>query len=119
KCIPPFGRAPFLKRPLESHAAHAPRRGIEHGGYRLTYGTDPASFEDAYLAMSKQVDAWFSAGIMVSIAGNINDVRMNSPAFQAGLGPGTKLVAVNGHAFSGDLLKQAIRGAKGKTDPIE
>jgi predicted metalloprotease with PDZ domain len=38
---------------------------------------------------------------------------MGSPAFQAGLGPGTKLVAVNGHGFTGEVLKQAIRGAKG------
>jgi predicted metalloprotease with PDZ domain len=67
----------------------------------------------------KQVDAWFSAGMMVSETGNIGDIRMDSPAFQAGLGPGTKLVAVNGHAFTGDVLKQAIRGAKGKTEPIE
>ena len=117
--IAPYDWRTFLNERLESHAAHAPLSGIEHGGYRLTYGTDPTSFEDAYLAMSKQVDAWFSAGIMVSIAGNINDVRMNSPAFQAGLGPGTKLVAVNGHAFTGDVLKQAIRGAKGKKESIE
>jgi predicted metalloprotease with PDZ domain len=117
--VAPYDWRTFLTERLESHAAHAPLGGIEHGGYRLTYGTDPTSFEDAYLAMTKQVDAWFSTGIMVSIAGNINDVRMNSPAFQAGLGPGTKLVAVNGHAFSGDGLRQAIRGAKGKTEPIE
>jgi predicted metalloprotease with PDZ domain len=117
--IAPYDWRTFLNERLESHAAHAPGSGIEHGGYRLTYGTDPTSFEDAYLTKTKQVDAWFSAGMMVSEMGNIGDVRMDSPAFQAGLGPGTKLVAVNGHAFTGDVLKQAIRGAKGKTEPIE
>jgi len=117
--IAPYDWRTFLNERLESHAAHAPLSGIEHGGYRLTYGTDPTSFEDAYLAKTKQVDAWFSAGIMVGAMGNINDVRMNSPAFQAGLGPGTKLVAVNGHGFTADVLRQAIRGAKGKTEPIE
>jgi predicted metalloprotease with PDZ domain len=54
---------------------------------------------------------------MVSTSGDLNDVRMGSPAFQAGLGPGTKLVAVNGHGFTGEVLKQAIRGAK--ETPIE
>ena len=117
--IAPYDWRTFLNERLESHAAHAPLSGIEHGGYRLTYGTDPTSFEDAYLAKTKQVDAWFSAGIMVGAMGNINDVRMNSPAFQAGLGPGTKLVAVNGHGFTADVLRQTIRGAKGKTEPIE
>jgi predicted metalloprotease with PDZ domain len=117
--VAPFDWRGFLTERLESHAAHAPLSGIEHGGYRLTYGTDPTSFEDALLTKMKQVDAWFSAGMMVSETGNIGDVRMDSPAFQAGLGPGTKLVAVNGHAFTGDVLKQAIRGAKGKTEPLE
>ena len=56
---------------------------------------------------------------MVSETGNIDDVRVDSPAFQAGLGPGTKLVAVNGHGYTADVLKQAIRGAKGTTEPIE
>jgi predicted metalloprotease with PDZ domain len=117
--VAPYDWRTFLTERLESHAAHAPLTGIEHGGYRLTYGTDPTSFEDALLTKMKQVDAWFSAGMMVSETGNIGDVRMDSPAFQAGLGPGTKLVAVNGHAFTGDVLKRAIRGAKGKTEPIE
>ena len=44
---------------------------------------------------------------------------MDSPAFQAGLGPGTKLVAVNGHGYTAEVLKQAIRAAKGTTGPIE
>jgi predicted metalloprotease with PDZ domain len=117
--VAPYDWRTFLTERLESHAAHAPLTGIEHGGYRLTYGTDPTSFEDALLTKMKQVDAWFSAGMMVSETGNIGDVRMDSPAFQAGLGPGTKLVAVNGHAFTGDVLKRAIRGAKGKMEPIE
>ncbi|MGA3227432.1 MAG: M61 family peptidase [Acidobacteriaceae bacterium] len=117
--VAPYDWRTFLTERLESHAAHAPLSGIEHGGYRLTYGTDPTLFEDALLTKMKQVDAWFSAGMMVSETGNIGDIRMDSPAFQAGLGPGTKLVAVNGHAFTGDVLKQAIRGAKGKTEPIE
>jgi predicted metalloprotease with PDZ domain len=44
---------------------------------------------------------------------------MGSPAFQAGLGPSTKLVAINGHGYTEDVLKQAIRAAKGTSDPIE
>jgi predicted metalloprotease with PDZ domain len=109
----------FLTERLNSHAAHAPLGGIEHGGYRLIYTTEPTAFEQAYLDWSKQTDAWFSLGLMVNATGNINDVRMDSPAFQSGLGPGAKLVAVNGHGFTPDVLKQAIRGAKGNTEPIE
>ena len=117
--VAPYDWRTFLTERLNSHAAHAPLAGIDHGGYRLVYGAEPTSFEEAYLYKMKEVDAWFSAGLMVSETGNIDDVRVDSPAFQAGLGPGTKLVAVNGHGYTADVLKQAIRGAKGTTEPIE
>ena len=104
---------------LDSHAAHAPLGGIEHGGYKLVYGAEPTDYEKAVLSEMKQTDAWFSAGLMVRADRTIADVRMGSPAFQAGLGPITKLVAINGHAYTEDVLKQAIRAAKGTTDPIE
>ena len=44
---------------------------------------------------------------------------MGSAAYQAGLGPGSNLVAVDGHGFTADVLKQAIRDARGTTAPIE
>jgi predicted metalloprotease with PDZ domain len=117
--IAPYDWRGFLTDRLSSHANHAPLGGIEHGGYRLIYGTEPGSYEEAYLYKTKGMDAWFSAGLMVSDTGIITDVRMDSPAFKAGLGPGQKLVAVDGHAYTNDVLKQAIRDAKGTTNPIE
>jgi predicted metalloprotease with PDZ domain len=117
--IAPYDWRTFLTERLDSHAAHAPLGGIEHGGYKLAYGTEPTDYEKAVLSEMKQTDAWFSAGLMVRTDGAIADVRMGSPAFQAGLGPSTKLVAINGHGYSEDVLKQAIRAAKGTTDPIE
>jgi predicted metalloprotease with PDZ domain len=117
--VAPYDWRGFLTERLNTHAAHAPLGGIDHGGYRLTYAAQPTDFEQAYLDHNYQIDAWFSAGIVVSTTGIIQDVRMGSPAFQAGLGPGTKVVAVNGHGFTGEVLKQAIRGAKGTTEPIE
>jgi predicted metalloprotease with PDZ domain len=109
----------FLTERLDTHAAHAPLGGIEHGGYRLVYTTDPTEFEKAEYDDAKRIDAWFSLGLSISTSGEIRDVRMGSPAYQAGLGPGFKLVAVNGHAFTEDVLKQALRAAKGATGPIE
>ena len=35
-----------------------------------------------------------------------------------GLHPGQKIIGVNGEVYSGDSLKAAIKGAKGKTEPI-
>ena len=40
-------------------------------------------------------------------------------AAKAGIGPGMKIVAVNGRRFSADILHDAIKGAKGGNQPIE
>jgi predicted metalloprotease with PDZ domain len=117
--IVPYDWRSFLTERLDTHADHAPLAGIAHGGYRLTYGPDPTSYESALLAHSKSVDAWYSLGLMVHDTGAISDVRMDSLAFQAGLGPDQKLVAVNGQGFSSDVFRQAIRDAKGTKTPLE
>jgi predicted metalloprotease with PDZ domain len=85
----------------------------------LIFGAEPTEYEEAYLTKVHDVDAWFSLGLMVNNSSVIDDVMVDSPAFKAGLGPGMKLVAVNGHGFNGDVLKYAIRGAKGTSTPIE
>jgi predicted metalloprotease with PDZ domain len=115
--VAPYDWQGFLTERLRSHAGHAPLGGIEHAGYRLVYTAEPTPYEQAWVDNEKKIDAWFSVGLMVFTTGQIDDVRMGSPAFQAGLGPGTKLVAVDGHAFTAEVLKQAIREAK--TSPIE
>jgi predicted metalloprotease with PDZ domain len=44
---------------------------------------------------------------------------MNSPAFQAGVGPGMKIVAVNGRSASDELLRTAINESKTNSQPLE
>ena len=48
----------------------------------------------------------------------IGGVAWNSLAFKAGLAPGMTLVAVNGEAASGDVLKDAVTAAKTDKKPI-
>ena len=117
--VAPFDWRAFLTERLDTHAAHAPLDGIDHGGYRLVYTTDPTEYQKALDEHYKEVDAWFSLGLTVSTSGEVRDVRVDSPAFQAGFGPGAKLMAVNGHGFTEEVLKRAIRDAKGTTGPIE
>jgi predicted metalloprotease with PDZ domain len=54
----------------------------------------------------------------VSTKGDITDVLPDGPAFKAGFIPGMGIVSVDGRAFSGEVLKEAIRGAKDGRDPI-
>jgi len=87
--VAPYDWQGFLTERLQSHAGHAPLGGIEHAGYRLVYTAEPTPYEQAMLDNEKKIDAWFSLGLLVFTTGQIDDVRMGSPAFQAGLGPGT------------------------------
>ena len=49
----------------------------------------------------------------------VSDVRWDSPAFPAGIGPGMTVMAVNGRAYSGELMEDAIKAAKDDKKPIE
>ena len=46
------------------------------------------------------VNAWYSLGLNVSSKGMLGDVLLYSPAYEAGLGPGMKIIAVNGRGYS-------------------
>jgi predicted metalloprotease with PDZ domain len=51
---------------------------------------------------------WYSIGIDVEKEGTIFDVLPGSPAYEAGLGPHMKIVAVGGRAYSKDTLDETI-----------
>jgi predicted metalloprotease with PDZ domain len=117
--VAPYDWRGFLTERLNSHADHAPLNGIEHGGYRLVYTDQPTSYEKAALGKHGTADAFFSAGLRISGDGEITDVRFDSPAFKAGLGPGMKVIAINGHGYSDDVLKTALKKSKDSKEPIE
>jgi len=47
----------------------------------------------------------------------VTDVREGSPAWQAGMAPGMKIMAVDGQAFSSDVLKYVSEQAEHSTTP--
>ena len=51
--------------------------------------------------------------------GVISDVLMDGIAYQAGFGPGMKILAANSQPFARATLQQAIDSAKTTTKPIE
>ena len=117
--VTPYDWAALLKERIRSTAAHAPLGGIEHGGWKLVYSDKPNAFVHAGEELEKQTDAYFSLGFVVKESGEIQDVVPGSPAYQAGMGPGMKLVAINGRQWSKDVLKDALRGSRGNDLPID
>jgi predicted metalloprotease with PDZ domain len=117
--VTPYDWRGFLTERIESHAYHAPLGGIEHGGYRLAYSDKPTDYEKAILGLRGGVEAVASLGLLVAKTGEIADVTMNGPAYKQGLGPGEKIVAVNGLAYTDDRLKTAIHNSTTVKTPIQ
>ena len=113
--------ATFMHDRIDAINPRADVAGIEQGGYKLVYTDKPTKSARTMAAAGGRragIDVWYSIGLRINGDGNIADVRWNGPADKAKLFPGQKIIAVNGNIFSGDALKDAIKNAKGKTEPI-
>lgn len=122
KKVQPHDWAGFLRSRLDSTAAAAPLGGLTRGGWKLTFTDKPTDLFKAGEKTWKSTDLMDSLGVQIDAgdnAGTLKDVLWQSPAFEAGLAPGMKLIAVNGDKFSADILKDAIAAAKDATMPIE
>ena len=93
--------------------------GIEAAGWKLVYRDEPNAYAKAASAEWGGADFVYSLGFGVTKEGLIGDVRWDSPAFAAGIAPGMTPVAVDGRAYTTELLEDAIKAAKGNARPIE
>lgn len=117
--IAPYDWARLLKERVQATSEHAPLGGIEGGGWRLVYTDKPNVFLAARAKEYKMTSFAYSLGFQVSREGQLIDVIPGSPAYQAGLGAGMKLVALNGRAWSAAVVTQAMRNAHATRQPIE
>ena len=107
--VAPYDWAGLLRQRLDSKSPHAPLGGIENGGWKLVYTEQKNSTVEANQKTSSNLDLTFSLGMTLNKDGGILDVIPGSPAYTAGLGPGMKLIAVNGRKYSKDVMHAALR----------
>jgi predicted metalloprotease with PDZ domain len=117
--VAPYDWARLLKDRVQKTANHAPLGGIERGGWRLVYSDKPNSFEAAIEKRYKVAEFAHSLGFTLDRKGKIIDVVPGSPAFQAGLGPGMSILAVNSRRWTVHELPEALREAQRSRQPIE
>jgi predicted metalloprotease with PDZ domain len=112
--------AKFLHDRVDLINPRADLDGINRGGYKLIYQDHPSDTEKMVGGGRRMAgpNVWYSLGLRVSADGNISDVRWGSPADQARLAPGQKLIAINGRTFTADRLRDAIDEAKTSKEPI-
>ena len=91
--------------------------GIEAAGWKLVYNDKPSAY---YKAMMKGRGANFiySLGMALDSAGRVSEVRWDSAAFNAGIGSGMQVLAVNDLQYSADELEEAVRATKEGKQPI-
>jgi predicted metalloprotease with PDZ domain len=115
----PYDWRGFWTERLTNHGTGAPLGGIEGSGWKLTYDDTPSEMLTNAAGMFHMVPAGFALGLDLRDDGGITDTIEGELAAKAGIGPGMKLVAVNGRRFSADILRDAIKSAKNTTAPIE
>ena len=117
--VAPYDWASLLKERVGSTSTHAPLGGIEREGWKLVYNDQPNVFIKAAEKLTKFADFSYSLGFSVAEDGKLDDVIVGSPAYQAGIGPGMKLVAVNGRQWTPPVLHAAIKASQGGAVPID
>jgi len=117
--VVPYDWRGFWTERLTNHGPGAPLGGIEAGGWKVVYDENPSEMLSAAAGMFRFVPAGFALGLNLNNEGNISDTIEGEFAAKAGIGPGMKVVAVNGRRFSPEVLRDAIKAAKNSRDTID
>jgi predicted metalloprotease with PDZ domain len=115
----PYDWNTFLTERLNQVAPQSTLTAINRGGWRLIYTDKPNTLVRVGDHSRKSVDLSYSIGAILKDDGTVMDVNPRLEAFKAGLGPGMKIVTVNGRSWSVDALREALVAAKNATAPIQ
>jgi predicted metalloprotease with PDZ domain len=117
--VVPYNWRGFWADRLTNHGPGAPLGGIDGGGWKLIYNDAPSEMITAAGGMFHFVPAGLALGLSLREDGGITDTIEGEVAAKAGIGPGMKVVAVNGRRFSPEILRDAIKAAKGSSATID
>jgi len=117
--VAPYDWRGFWTERLTNHGPGAPLAGIEASGWKLVYNETRSELIKARKRERKEINAEYSIGLLLEESGNILDTVEGMPAAKAGIGPGMRVVAVDGHRFCPEVLSDALRESKNNSDPIE
>jgi predicted metalloprotease with PDZ domain len=117
--IVPYDWRGFWTERLTNRGPGAPLSGIEGSGWKLVYDEFPSEMDRGGESNSHFIDAAYSIGIELREDGTITDTTEGMPAALAGVGPGMKLIAVNGRKYSPDVLRDAIKAGKSGSAPLD
>ena len=107
--ICPYDWHTFFEQRIYQVNSQPPTDGLEAAGWRLVYNPTPNN--KIFYADLPGVPTYYataSIGILLKKDGTIYDVVPGTPAYDAGLGPSMKVVAVDGRPYSPEALTESI-----------
>ena len=117
--VAPYDWRGFWTERLTNHGPGAPLGGIEGSGWKLVYDDTRSPLVQAREGDGGTINAAYSLGVWLKNDGVVSDTVEGMPAAQAGIGPGMKVVAVNGRKFSKDVLGDALQAGKNSNTALE
>jgi predicted metalloprotease with PDZ domain len=106
--ICPYDWHTFFETRVYQVNGKPPIDGLEASGWRLVYNATPNNARfDADLSPIEYHGS-YSIGMDVNKDASIDDVWPGTPAYDAGLGPHMTILAVDGRAYSADVLNESI-----------
>jgi predicted metalloprotease with PDZ domain len=117
--VVPYDWRGFWTERLTNHGPGAPLGGIDGSGWKLVYDETQSEMDHGAETAFHMVDVTYSIGLDLREDGIISDTIEGMPAALAGIGPGMKLIAVNGRKYSPDVLRDALKASKASTTPLE
>src|SRR3984885_10688005 len=117
--VVPYDWRGFWTERLTNHGPGAPLGGIEGSGWKVVYDETPSEMLSNAAGMYHVVPAGGALGLDLRDDGGVTDTIEGEIAAKAGIGPGMRVVAVNGRKFSPEILRDAIKSAKTSSAPIE
>jgi predicted metalloprotease with PDZ domain len=105
--VAPYDWAAFFHERLNSTAAESPIGGIENGGWKVEFNGQPSRLE----GRRGNGGNVYSIGLQLGSDGQVVDSLVGSPAFEAGIASGMKVIGVNGRVFTQQGLDDAIKAA--------
>ena len=109
----------FWTERLTNHGPGSPLGGIEASGWKLTYDENRSDMMRAWEDDHREINASFSIGLIVKDDGAIEDTIEGMDAARAGIGPGMKILAVNGRRFTFDVFRDALHEGMSSSQPLQ
>jgi predicted metalloprotease with PDZ domain len=116
--IAPYDWAAYFHKRLDSTSPEAPVGGIEGSGWKVVYTSEEPAILQNSEAVRNNINEEYSIGLQLGDDGTVEDSIVDKPAYQAGISPGMKVIAVNERQFTPQMLRLALKAGRTSSEPL-